>query len=351
VKKRFPTLELFPPRYHALAGRGTTALWLALRAISRRDGPGEVILPDLLCETALEGVLLAGFTPIFADVEPDRFTIDAASVARLVTPHTRAVLVVHLFGDIADIDAIRAVVPGVPIIEDAVQGIGGHWRDQPVGTLGDLSFISFDSTKMIGGRGGLLLYDDATLCSSIESDLNLLQNGVPENELSLEGLSHLLPSTAARAYAQQLRTVAPSRLLPFDPSPANLDRIRADWSTLATRVQKRNAKANRLRDGLNGLPLVLPEIRDGDAIWRYTIAAPGPNGVAIARRITHALQCAGLPGSALYYPLSGYFGKETATNSLANRLVNLWVDEATTSQDIERTITVIAAALENLRNF
>lgn len=335
-------------RNQALVGRGTTALWLALRAISRRDGPGEVILPDLLCETALEGVLLAGFTPIFADVEPDRLTIDAASVARLVSPRTRAVLVAHLFGHIVDVDAICTAAPGVPIIEDAVQGIGGHLRGQPVGTLGDLSFISFDSTKMISGRGGLLLYDDATFCSGIETDQQLLDNPPLHLELTQKALSHLLSPIAAHAYAQRLQSVIPSRLLPFDSTRANLNRIQTDWSTLAMRVQARNAKANLLRTRLSDLPLVLPEIRDGDAIWRYTIAAPT---AAIARRITHALQRAGLPGSALYYPLSRFFGDETATSSLANRLVNLWVDESTTPQDIERTITVITLALKNLRNF
>ena len=74
--------------YGVLCGRGTTALWLALRAIRRRDGPGEVIVPDLLCTTALEGVLLAGFAPVFADVIPGRWTLAADSVARWVTPQS-----------------------------------------------------------------------------------------------------------------------------------------------------------------------------------------------------------------------------------------------------------------------
>jgi dTDP-4-amino-4,6-dideoxygalactose transaminase len=292
--------------------------------------------------------LLAGFTPIFADVEPDRLTIDASSVARLVSPRTRAVLVAHLFGHIVDVDAIRAAAPGVPIVEDAVQGIGGHLRGQPVGTLGDLSFISFDSTKMIGGRGGLLLYDDATLYSGIEADLQFLDNPPLHLELTQKALSHLLSPIAAHAYTKQLQSVAPSRLLPFDSTPGNLERIQADCSTLAMRVQARNAKANLLRAGLSDLRLVLAEIRGGDAIWRFTIVAPT---AAIARRITHALQRAGLPGSALYYPLSRFFGKETATSSLANRLVNLWVDETTTPQAVEHTITIFTAALKNLRNF
>jgi dTDP-4-amino-4,6-dideoxygalactose transaminase len=111
--------------YCVLCGRGTTALWLALRAISRRDGLGEVIMPDIVCAAVLEGVLLAGFIPVFADVLPGRLTLSATSVSQLVTSRTRAVILVHLFGHVVEIDLIRQAAPDIPVIEDAVQGIGG----------------------------------------------------------------------------------------------------------------------------------------------------------------------------------------------------------------------------------
>lgn len=326
-------------RSHAvLCGRGTTALWLALRALGQRDGSGEVILPDLLCSTALDGVLLAGFTPVFADVQPGRFTLSPGSVTRLVTPRTRAILVAHLFGHVADVDMIRAAAPGVPIIEDAVQGIGGHYNGKPTGSLGDLSFISFDPYKMIGGRGGALLFDDDSLRDGIDADLRRLPD-LPD--LSPEALNTLLPPAAAAAYASQLRsTFAPDLLRRFDSSPANRDRILADWATLEARVESRNAKAAWLQNSLSGLPLELPDLRDGDAIWRYTVTAPT---VALARRIMHGLQHAGLSGSDLYYPLSQLFGRTTNAAALTNRLVNLWVDESTGSDALSRIVDVIFA--------
>ncbi len=279
------------PSYVLLCGRGTTALWLALRAILRRDGPGDVIIPDLLCSTALEGVLLAGFRPVFAGVDPDRFTLSADSVAQLLTPRTRAVVVVHLFGHIADIDAIRQAAPGVPLIEDAVQGLGGTFQGTPVGSLGDLSFVSFDPYKMIGGRGGALLWKDDSLTPGIEADLSRLPD-IPD--LSLHALDSLLPPPAASAYAVQLRTfAAPVLLRAFDPSAANLEQIMSGWQTLASRVEERNAKARWLRTNLSDLPLALPEIREGDAIWRYTITAPS---VIFARRLMRTMQLAGLSG-------------------------------------------------------
>jgi dTDP-4-amino-4,6-dideoxygalactose transaminase len=323
--------------YCVLCGRGTTALWLALRAIMRRDGPGDVIIPDLLCVTALEGVLLAGFKPVFADVLPGRFTPSPSSVAQLVTPRTRAILVVHLFGHVAAIDLIRQVTPGIPLIEDAVQGFGGYFKDRPVGSWGDVSFISFDQNKMIGGRGGALLWDDASLVDGIEADLHRL----PElPDFRLDALNSLLPPAAAAAYAFQLRTFAPALLRGFDSSSPNLDRILADWKTLGPRVEVRNAKAHWLQTRLSGLPLALPEIHEGDAIWRYTITAPT---VALARRMMRGLQSAGLSGSGLYYPLSRFFGQQAGAGRLTNRLVNLWVDEATDGDALQRTVDAIAA--------
>jgi hypothetical protein len=235
-----------------LCGRGTTALWLALRAILRRDGPGEVIIPDIVCATALEGVLLAGFIPVFADVLPGRFTLSASSVSQLVTPRTRAVIVVHLFGHVAEMDLIRQAAPGIPIIEDAVQGIAGSFKDKPVGSLGDASFISFDQNKMIGGRGGALLWDDDSLVDGIEADVHRLPD---RPEVRVDTLASLLPPAAAAAYAYQLRASAPALLRGFDSSVANLDRILADWNTLGSRVEDRNTKAHWLQTRLSGLPL------------------------------------------------------------------------------------------------
>jgi dTDP-4-amino-4,6-dideoxygalactose transaminase len=323
--------------YCVLCGRGTTALWLALRAIGRRDGPGEVIIPDLLCVTAVEGVLLAGFRPVFADVLPGRFTLAPSSVAQLVTPRTRAILVAHLFGHVAAIDLIRQVAPRIPLIEDAVQGFGGHFEDRPVGSWGDLSFISFDQNKMIGGRGGALLWDDASLVDGIEADLHRLPD---LTDVRLAALDSLLPPAAAAAYAVQLRTFAPALLRGFDSSSPNLDQILADWKTLGARVEVRNAKAHWLQTHLAELPLALPEIHEGDAIWRYTITAPT---VALARRIVRGLQSAGLSGSGLYYPLSRFFGQQAGAGRLTNRLVNLWVDEATDRGALQRTVDAITA--------
>src|SRR5258708_29972876 len=109
--------ERMQRRYARLVGRGTTALYVALRALALHNGPGEVILPDVICSAVLDAVLLAGCVPIFADVSLPRFGLDPDDVRRKIGLRTRAMIVPHLFGyvmNLLDVD--------IPIIEDAVQG-------------------------------------------------------------------------------------------------------------------------------------------------------------------------------------------------------------------------------------
>ncbi|MHB8752586.1 MAG: DegT/DnrJ/EryC1/StrS family aminotransferase, partial [Aggregatilineales bacterium] len=245
-------MDNFSRRYTRLVGRGTTALYVAFRALAEvNGGPGEIIVPDLICSTALDAVLLAGHTPVFADVLPNRWTLDLADARRKVTPNTRAVLVAHLFGHIAAVPRGAFADLGVPIIEDAVQGLGGA-----VGTLGDVTVIGFAPSKMIGGRGGVVLTDDPVLWDAIGSV------SITEQVVQIPTTSERL-----RGYVPQLTAVAPDLIRPFDDSAANVTEIEAGWADLAANVRVRNEKAAYLHDQLRDTPLMLPDILPGDAIW------------------------------------------------------------------------------------
>ncbi len=315
-------------RYARLVGRGTTALYVALRALAERDGAGTLIMPDVICSAVLDGVLLAGFTPVFADVLPRRFTLDPASVQRHLTTQTRGVLSAHLFGHVCD---MMPTDFGVPLIEDAIQGLGGA-----VGTRGDLTIIGFDRMKMIGGRGGVVLTDDPTLWDIIQR-VPISPDSVP--------LPPLDQGERFRAYRGQLAGMTESLLLPFVGSVDNLGAIERGWSCLAQNVRDRNEKAAWLRDSLADLPLALPEIRAGDAFWRFTFAAPS---ITSANWIRRQLQGAGLPGSGLYPPLSTIFAPDSAlfSTSLDHRLVNLWIDESTSRDDLARSAAIVRASFE-----
>ena len=149
---------------HAVAcASGTDALVLALLALGLRPGE-EVIVPAFTIYIDAEVVSLLGGVPRFAEIDPLTFTLDPARLSEQVTSRTRAVIVTHLYGMPADMDALRAVASrhGIAIIEDACQAVGSRYRGRRAGGLGDVGCFSFFPTKNLGacGDGGALTTDD-----------------------------------------------------------------------------------------------------------------------------------------------------------------------------------------------
>lgn len=159
-----PALERFENEFAAYCGvahavglnSGTDALALALRASG--VGPGdEVITAANTCVATITGIVGSGATPVLADVHPETWTLDPASVERVVTPHTRAVMPVHLYGQLAEVDY------GLPVVEDAAQAVGAEPRRGP------LAAYSFYPTKNLGalGDGGAVVTEDAELAGRL----------------------------------------------------------------------------------------------------------------------------------------------------------------------------------------
>jgi UDP-2-acetamido-2-deoxy-ribo-hexuluronate aminotransferase len=155
-------------------GNGTDALILALRALG--IGPGdEVIVPDFTFIATAEVVALAGATPVFADIDPHTFQLDVASAQRAKSDQTRAVIVVHLFGQCADMDALCAWAQsqGLYVVEDNAQSLGASWSGTRVqgraGLLGDVGTTSFFPSKNLGalGDGGAVMTRNASLAEKV----------------------------------------------------------------------------------------------------------------------------------------------------------------------------------------
>ena len=175
-----PCLEAFEQEWAAYCERdhavgvanGTDALMLALRGLE--IGPGdEVLVPGNTFIATAEAVLMAGATPRFVDVDAETLLVDARTVETALTPRTAAVIVVHLYGQLPDMDAIVAVTDraGVALIEDAAQAHGATWRGRKSGSFGAAGCFSFYPGKNLGalGDGGAVVTDDAALAASIRS--------------------------------------------------------------------------------------------------------------------------------------------------------------------------------------
>jgi perosamine synthetase len=155
---------------HALATSNcTTGLHLILVALG--IGPGdEVIVPAFTWVATANVVVYCGATPVFADVDRATNNIDADDVRRKVTPRTKAVIAVHLFGLCADMDALRAAVPDhVAIVEDAACAAGASYKGQHAGSLGVAAAFSFHPRKSITtGEGGMVTTNDEKLAQTVD---------------------------------------------------------------------------------------------------------------------------------------------------------------------------------------
>jgi perosamine synthetase len=155
---------------HSLATTScTTGLHLVLAALG--VGPGdEVIVPAFTWVATANVVLYCGATPVLADVDPETFNIKPADIAQRITPRTKAVIVVHLFGLCADMDEIAKVVPSnIPIVEDCACAAGATYKGRSAGTLGVAGVFSFHPRKSITtGEGGMVTTNDQQLAETCD---------------------------------------------------------------------------------------------------------------------------------------------------------------------------------------
>lgn len=154
---------------------GTDALYLALRALD--VGPGdEVITVAFTFVATAEAVGLCGATPVFVDIDPNTFNIDVEKIENAITPKTKVILPVHLYGQPCDMDVIMEIARkhDLFVVEDACQAIGATYKGKMVGTFGDAGCFSFYPTKNLGamGDGGLL----TTNSQSIKDRVTILRN-------------------------------------------------------------------------------------------------------------------------------------------------------------------------------
>ncbi len=254
---------------------GTEALLISLMALGLKPGDEVITTPFTFAATA-ETIVLLGGKPVFVDIEPDTCNIDAALIEAKVTPRTKAIMPVSLYGQVADMDAINAVSArhGLAVIEDAAQSFGATYRGRHSGALSTLGCTSFFPSKPLGcyGDGGAVFTSDDALAQACR-------------EIRVHGQSarytHTRVGVGGRMDTLQCAVVL-----------AKLGRF--DWE-----LAQRRALGARYRELLNGLPgLRLLGLRnDRDCVWaQFTVFADDRAGVVAA------LASHGVP-TAVHYPV------------------------------------------------
>ena len=272
---------------------GTDALHFALRAAGIGAGD-EVIMPSFTFVATAEAASYCGAQPVFADIEAESFCLDARSVERCLTPRTRAVIAVHLYGRCAAMDRIQEVCAKkkLVLIEDCAQALGADFDGRPAGSWGDFGCFSFYPTKNLAAAGdaGMITARDAAHAEQLRM---LRHHGSRESyRHEILGYNSRLDELQAAILRVKL---------------AHLDRYNA----------ARAAIAARYRELLGGSSLVLPEEGGrGRHIWhQYTVRS------AKRDALRAALDQAGI-ASMIYYPIPVHRQPLYAAASAGARLPN-----------------------------
>lgn len=287
---------------HALATTScTTALHLALVALG--IGPGdEVIVPAFTWVATANVVLYCGATPVLADVDPRTNNICPQDLARRITANTKAVIVVHLFGLCADMDAIRAVLPaGMPIIEDAACATGASYKGVFAGALGTAAAFSFHPRKSITtGEGGMLTSNDTAFMQTAEMYRNHGAS-VSEEQRHLGPRPYLLPDFNLLGFNYRMTDLQGAVGL---VQLGKLDKFLAE----------RQQAAEFYREALADLPwLQLPVFpENGQHAWQAFVLMIDENKApALRNRLMEQLQAMGIatrPGTHAVHML-GYYAQ------------------------------------------
>jgi len=310
---------------------GTDALLLALRAAGIKAGD-EVIVPAFSYIATADSVSLLGVVPVFVDIRPDTFNIDAAQIERKITPRTRAVVPVHLYGQPADMDAVLGAARnhGLTVIEDAAQAIGARYKGRRTGSMGDLGCLSFYPTKNLGGYGdgGMILTHSKEFAENLRS---LRAHGTVKHKYVSErqGWNSRLDEIQAAILRVKLRHV--------------------DRWTAARRANA--ARYDKLLGSI--LDVRIPRILDGceHVYHQYTIR------VAHRDRVQRRLAERGV-ASTVYYPVPlhlqpvyaslGYRrGDLPQAERAAEEVLSLPIYPQLTSAQIERVTESLAEAVKN----
>ncbi len=261
---------------HAIGlNSGTDALVIGLRALG--IGPGdEVITTPFTFFATAEAISLAGATPVFVDIDPRTFNINPELIPPAITPRTKAILPVHLYGRPAEMDALLAIAEehGLKVLEDCAQAFGATYRGKKVGTWGHAGAFSFFPSKNLGayGDGGLLATNDDEVAE----------------------LARMLRAHGSRRKYYNETVGYNSRL---DALQAAILRVKLPhvdrWNAERRKVAERY---NQLLAGTPGL--VLPEVSEGHVFHQYTVRVlEGQRD-----RVKQALAEAGI-GTMVYYPV------------------------------------------------
>ena len=305
---------------------GTEALLIAMMALDLKPGDEVITTPFTFAATA-ETIVLLGGVPVWVDIEPDTCNIDASKIEAAITPRTKAIMPVSLYGQCADMDDINAIAArhGLPVIEDAAQSYGATYKGRRSNALSTLGCTSFFPSKPLGcyGDGGAIFTDDDALAQAAR-------------EIRVHGQSARYTHTRV-GVGGRMDTLQCAIVL------AKMGRL--DWE-----LQRRHEIGAEYHRRLAALNLTPPTVRpDRDSVWgQYTVR------VANRAHVQAVLADAGVPTSVHYpkplqrQPAYAKFGDPDScplSVAAADEVMSLPMSADLSDADLDRVVAALTAAV------
>lgn len=318
---------------HAVATSSCTgALHMGLAAL--QIGPGdEVILADSNWVATVAPVVHLGAKPVFVDILPDSWCADPDLVRAAVTSRTKAIVAVHLYGNLCEMDSLLEIGEkhGIPVIEDAAEAIGSEYYGRHAGSLGTFGTFSFHGTKTVTtGEGGMLVTDDDDLYSAV---LTLSNHGRSQGQVKqfwpdVVGFKYKMSNVQAAIGCGQLERI----------------------QTLISRKREILHLYRTNLEGLQGIALNPDSVDKVNGAWMPTVVFDAETGVS-RELIQHAFRSKEIDARVFFWPLSGLpmFGgvpKNRNAASIAARAINLPSFHDISESEIARVSEVINDLLD-----
>jgi dTDP-4-amino-4,6-dideoxygalactose transaminase len=312
---------------HAVAvGNGTLALMAIFSGIGLEPGDEVITVSHTFAATA-NAILSTGATPVFVDIEPDTYLIDAKKIEGAITPRTRAICPVHLFGLVADMDMIRAIADrhGLVVVEDACQAHAATFRGRMAGSFGHGAFSLYATKNMTTAEGGFVTTNDDGLADWLRLYRN--QGMRARYQFEMLGYNFRMTDLAAAIGIVQLGKL-----------PAN--------------TARRQSIAARYDAAFGELPIGLPITPDGrtHVFHQYTLDVGGARDAIVSD-----LHDAGI-GADVYYPIPvhrqsyimerGLHAELPVTDAAASRTLALPMFPGLTEAEQDQVIDAVKAAVE-----
>lgn len=311
-------------RYAIATANGTTALHIAL--LAHGIGPGdEVITTPFTFQASVNSIIYTGARPVFVDIAEDTFNINPDLIEAAITPRTKAIMPVHLYGYPCDMDAILAIADrhGLIVIEDAAQAIGAAYKGKRVGSFGTGCFSLYATKNVMSGEGGMITTDDETIAQRCR----MIRN---------HGMQR-------RYYHEMLGFNFRMSDLHAAIGLAQMDRLE-DFTA------RRRANAAHLNAHITSV--ITPQVKPGyEHVWhQYTVRVDGGRDRdAAVKQLTEAGVGTGIfypiPANRQSYLLEMGLGGETlpVAERLANEVISLPVHPQLSQADLEQIVRAVNA--------